>query len=48
MCMRESESTLLIYSVAYSTLFVMILFNVGNVLLCVVYQLNFSVFMYVT
>jgi hypothetical protein len=24
------------------------LFNVGNVLLCVIYQLNFTVFMYVT
>ena len=30
----------------YSTLYYY--FNVGNVLLCVVYQLNFTIFMYVT
>ena len=29
-------------------LFIITLFNVGNVLLCVIYQLNFAVFMYVT
>ena len=28
--------------------FIITLFNVGNVLLCVIYQLNFTVFMYVT
>jgi len=28
--------------------FIIALFNVGNVLLCVIYQLNFTVFMYVT
>jgi len=28
--------------------FIITLFNVGNVLLCVIYQLNFAVFMYVT
>jgi hypothetical protein len=27
--------------------FIITLFNVGNVLLCVIYQLNFAVFMYV-
>jgi hypothetical protein len=27
---------------------IIILFNVGNVLLCVIYQLNFTIFMYVT
>ena len=27
--------------------FIITLFNVGNVLLCVIYQLNFTVFMYV-
>jgi hypothetical protein len=26
--------------------FIIALFNVGNVLLCVIYQLNFAVFMY--
>jgi hypothetical protein len=31
----------------YST-FCYFLFNVGNVLLCVIYQLNFTVFVYVT
>jgi hypothetical protein len=35
------------YNVEYSTLYVT-LFNVGNVLLCAIYQLNFTVFMYVT
>ena len=29
-------------------LFIITLFYVGNVLLCVIYQLNFAVFMYVT
>jgi hypothetical protein len=28
--------------------FIITLFNVGNVLLCVIYQLNFPVFMYFT
>jgi len=28
--------------------FIITLFNVGNVLLCVIYQLNFTVFMYFT
>jgi hypothetical protein len=28
--------------------FIITLFNVGNVLLCVIYQLNFTTFMYVT
>jgi hypothetical protein len=28
--------------------FIITLLNVGNVLLCVIYQLNFTVFMYVT
>jgi hypothetical protein len=28
--------------------FIVTLCNVGNVLLCVIYQLNFTVFMYVT
>jgi hypothetical protein len=28
--------------------FIITLFNVGNVLLCIIYQLNFTVFMYVT
>jgi hypothetical protein len=28
--------------------FISTLFNVGNVLLCVIYQLNFTAFMYVT
>jgi hypothetical protein len=28
--------------------FMIALFNVGNVLLCAIYQLNFTVFMYVT
>ena len=28
--------------------FIVTLFNVGNVLLCVIYHLNFTVFMYVT
>jgi len=28
--------------------FIITLFNVGNVFLCVIYQLNFTVFMYVT
>jgi len=28
--------------------FIIILFNVDNVLLCVIYQLNFAVFMHVT
>jgi hypothetical protein len=28
--------------------FIITLFNVGNVLLCAIYQLNFTVFMYVT
>jgi hypothetical protein len=31
-----------------ASLFIITLFNVGNVLLCVIYQLNFAVFMYVT
>ena len=35
------------YNVVYSTL-IITLFDVGNVLLCVIYQLNFTVFMYVT
>jgi hypothetical protein len=33
------------YKVVYSTL---TLFNVGNVLLCVIYQLSITVFMYAT
>jgi hypothetical protein len=33
------------YSVMYSTLYYY--FNVGNVLMCVIYQLNFTVCMYV-
>jgi hypothetical protein len=28
--------------------FIVTLYNVGNVLLCVIYQLNFTVFIYVT
>jgi hypothetical protein len=28
--------------------FIITLFNVGNVLLCIIYQLNFTLFMYVT
>jgi len=28
--------------------FIITLFNAGNVLLCIIYQLNFTVFMYVT
>jgi len=35
------------YNVVYSTLYYYV-FNVGNVLLCIIYQLNFTVFMYVT
>jgi hypothetical protein len=32
------------HNVVYSN-FIITLFNVGNVLLCVIYQLNFTVFM---
>jgi len=36
-------------STTYCTVhFIITLFNVGNVLLCVTYQLNFTVFIYVT
>jgi len=28
--------------------FIITLFNVGNILLCVIYQINFTVFVYVT
>jgi len=35
------------YNVVYNN-FIITLFNVGNVLLCVIYQFNFTVFMYVT
>jgi len=34
------------YNVVYSTLYYYL--NVGSVLLCAIYQLNFTVFMYVT
>ena len=44
---RERESTLQLYNVVYSKL-IITLFNVGNVLLCVIYQLNCTIFMYVT
>jgi len=35
------------YNLVYSTLYYNFII-VGNVLLCVIYQLNFTVFMYVT
>jgi hypothetical protein len=35
------------YNVVYSNFFIT-LFNIGNVLMCVIYQLNFTVLMYVT
>ena len=40
-------STLQMYNVVYSTLYYY-LFNVGNVLLCEIHQLNITIFMYVT
>ena len=35
------------YNVVYSTLYIT-LFNVDEVLLCIIYQLNLTVFMHVT
>jgi hypothetical protein len=47
---REREYTVSVQcSVQYTLLLLLLLllFNVGNVLLCVIYQLNFTVFIYV-
>jgi len=40
---RTQQMNNVVYSALYHTLF-----NIDNVLLCVIYQLNFTVFMHVT
>jgi len=44
---RERESTLQMFNVVYSTRYYYFIY-VDNVLRCVIYQLNFKVFMHVT
>jgi hypothetical protein len=45
---RERERVHFKCTVECTENFIVNLFNVGNVLLCVIYQLNFTVFLYVT
>ena len=45
---REREKLHCKCTMSCTVHFIITLFNVGNVLLCVIYQLNFTVFMYVT
>jgi hypothetical protein len=44
----EREKVHCKYTMQCRVHFIITLFNVGNILLCVIYQLNFTVFMYVT
>jgi len=46
--MREREKVHFKCTIKCTVHFIITLFNVGNVLLCIIYQLNFTVFMYVT
>jgi len=46
--MRQREKVHCKCTVSCTVYFIITLFNVGNVLLCVIYQLNFTVFTYVT
>jgi hypothetical protein len=43
---KEKEKVNCKYTKQCTVHFIITLFNVGNVLLCVIYQLNFTVFMY--
>jgi hypothetical protein len=45
---QEREKLLCKCTVYYTVHLIITLFNDGNVLLCVIYQLNFATFMYVT
>jgi hypothetical protein len=45
---KERESTPKMCNVLCTVHFVVTVFNVGNVLMCVIYQLDLAVFMYVT
>ena len=45
---RERKYTANVQCSVCTVHFVITLFNVGNVLLCIMYQLNFTIFMYFT
>jgi len=47
-CTRERKYTANVQCSVHYTTYIIALFNVDNVLLCVIYQLNFSVFKHVT